>query len=353
MTRGLGLEPLPADRDPFITVVMPVRNEADFIERGVRAVLDQDYPTDLLEIIVADGMSDDGTPDLVRALAASHPDRSLTVLANPDRIVPTGLNLALAQARGDLVIRVDGHCEIEPGYLRRCVDVSRATGAECVGGPIHTIGADSTARSIAAAQSSRFGVGGVAFRTSEEPGSVDTLAFGAYRREVFEQIGTFDEELVRNQDDEFNLRLTRAGGVIWMDPSIRSTYYARGDLRSLFRQYHQYGLYKVRVMQKHRTVPSLRHLVPAVFVLGLAGAAGLSLARRRVWPIAAAAGPYLGLTLYSSVHASRDEDVALGEVAAATVAMHVGYGSGTWRGVWRFRRGLPAERGQAGSGTQA
>lgn len=127
----------------------------------------------------------------------------------------------------------------------------------------------------------------MAFRTSGEAAFVDTLAFGAYRREVFDCIGGFDEDLVRNQDDELNLRLTRAGGRIWMDPTIRSTYWSCGTLAGLWRQYHGYGFYKVRVMRKHRTVPSPRHLVPAVFVAGMVGAAVTSIARRSPWPLTA------------------------------------------------------------------
>jgi GT2 family glycosyltransferase len=329
---ALGLEPL--CEHPSLTVIMPIRNESGFIDRSLAAVLDQrDVPTP--QVIVVDGQSDDGTPDRVRALAAAR-GADVAVLDNPRRIVPVSMNLGLERATGDVIVRVDGHCVIAPDYLRRCLDALHATGAECVGGPMATIGETPTAAAIAAAQSSRFGVGGVAFRTSTEAAYVDTLAFGAYRREVFDRIGGFDEDLMRNQDDELNLRLTRAGGRIWMDPSVRSTYFSRGDLPGLWRQYHGYGFYKVRVMRKHRTVPSPRHLVPAAFVAAVVGSVAVSAARRSPWPAAAVLGPYgVGLAASSASAADRDGGVPLAPVAAATVTMHVAYGLGWWAAALR------------------
>jgi ubiquinone/menaquinone biosynthesis C-methylase UbiE/GT2 family glycosyltransferase len=321
--------------DAKVTVILPVRNEGAFIERSLGAVLTQ-QGVEPAEVIVVDGDSDDGTPDRVRLVASSH-GAAVTVLHNPQRIVPVSMNLGLARATGEVIVRVDGHCLIDPDYLRRCLDALGATGEACVGGPMETVGETGVAASIAAAQRSRFGVGGVAFRTSAEARFVDTLAFGAYRREVFEHIGTFDEELVRNQDDEFNLRLTRAGGRIWMDPSIRSTYFSRGTFGGLWRQYHGYGFYKVRVMRKHRTVPSPRHLVPAAFVGAVAGAAALSAARRSPLPLVAIAAPYAAAVGSSAAQATvpgtRTRDIAV-----ATATMHAAYGLGWWAGAVRELR---------------
>ena len=344
-SEGMRLPPLPDD--PSVSVIMPIRNEADFIDQSLGAVLTQlDAPAP--QVIVVDGHSDDGTPQRVRELAVHH-DGDVSVLDNPGRIVPISMNLGLERATGDVIVRVDGHCVIAPDYLRRCLDALRATGAECVGGPMETIGETPTAAAIAAAQSSRFGVGGVAFRTSTEAAFVDTLAFGAYRREVFDRIGTFDEDLMRNQDDELNLRLTRAGGRIWMDPSVRSTYYSRGTLKGLWRQYHGYGFYKVRVMRKHRTVPSPRHLVPAAFVAAVAGSALASVVRRSPWPVAAVLGPYaVGVAVSSVAAADPAEGVSVGPVAAATVTMHTAYGTGWWAGAIRELTGQSRRRTAAG-----
>jgi glycosyltransferase involved in cell wall biosynthesis len=269
------------DLPSFVTIIMPIRNEAGYIQRSLGSVLTQDYPGDRMEILVVDGMSDDATRDLVAQEIARQehqddapqnpPKAHIALLDNPGRIVPTALNIGLSRARGDIIVRVDGHCEIAPDYVRQIVHRLSQREASAVGGPMTTIGENRVARAISMAQSSWFGVGGVAFRTGRKEGCyVDTVAFGGYLREVFSRIGGFDEELVRNQDDEFNLRLTRSGGKIWLDPAIRSVYYSRAGFPSLWRQYFQYGFYKVRVMQKHRTVAAWRHLVPALFVSGLA-----------------------------------------------------------------------------------
>ena len=328
---GIGLPPMPDH--PTVSVVLPVRNEVTFIDQSLGAVVTQNFPHDRLEVFVVDGRSDDGTPGAAQRIAATS-GVPVTVLDNPARIVPVSMNLALKRASGDVVIRVDGHCVIDADYVRCCIDALQRTGAECVGGPMETIGQTATAAAIAAAQSSRFGVGGVAFRTSEKPAFVDTLAFGAYRREVFDRIGGFDEELVRNQDDELNLRRTRAGGRIWMDPTIRSTYFSRGTFAGLWRQYHGYGFYKVRVMRKHRTVPSPRHLVPAAFVAGVSGSLALSLVRRSPVPAATVLGPYLvGLTL-SSVQAATGP-ARPAPIALASATMHAAYGLGWWSAALR------------------
>jgi succinoglycan biosynthesis protein ExoA len=358
----LGTLPPIAD-DPTVTVVMPVRRESAFIARSLGAVIEQRGVR--AEVIVVDGDSDDGTPDVVRAIV-DETSAPVTLLDNPARIVSSSMNLALARAAGDVIVRVDGHCVIAPDYLKRCLDALRSTGDSCVGGPMATVGETSTAASIAAAQSSRVGVGGVAFRTSQAAAHVDTLAFGAYRREVFERLGGFDESLVRNQDDELNLRLTRAGGRIWMDPSIRSTYFSRGTIPGLWRQYHGYGFYKVAVMRKHRTVPSWRHLVPATFVASVAGAGAISVARRSPGPIAVVAGSYALVVAAGTIDAmsaarggpsSEAERSSAGgsmvrpaTVAVAIATMHSSYGLGFWAGLARAGSGRLQSRRRTAEG---
>mgnify|MGYP001262302047 FL=1 len=258
------------DNLPLVSVIMPVRDEAAYIERSLGSVLAQDYPADRLEILVVDGMSHDGTREYVAAAQAAR--SNLRLLDNPRGIVPPGLNIGIAQARGDIIVRVDGHCEIAPDYVRRCVEHLLAGGVEAVGGPIETIGETEEAQSIALAMSSWFGVGGSAFRTiNDRPMLVETVAFPAYTRETLRRLGPFDEELVRNQDDEYNYRLLKSGGRILLSPDIRSRYYSRGDLRKLWRQYYQYGFWKVRVMQKHPRQMRWRQFVPPAFVAALLG----------------------------------------------------------------------------------
>jgi cellulose synthase/poly-beta-1,6-N-acetylglucosamine synthase-like glycosyltransferase len=321
---------------PFVTVVMPVRDEGGFIERSLGAVLAQDWSADRMEVLVADGRSTDGTREAIEALAAK--DERVTLVDNVEGIVPTGLNRAIGRAQGEIIVRVDGHAVVPPDYLTRCIALLKASGADCAGGIIDTVGDGPEGRAIAAAQASPFGVGNATFRTGTgAPRSVDTLAFGAYRREVFDRIGLFDEELVRNQDDEFNYRLTQSGGVIWLDPSIVTTYYSRGSLRRAWRQYHQYGLFKVRVIQKRGGVPAARQLVPSAMVLGLGGAAVLSVLRRTPTWFAAAAIPYLAADLAATVKAARHDPAAAPYMVAAFPTFHVSYGTGFLRGLWRYR----------------
>ena len=268
-----------------VSIIIPIRNEAQYIRRCLNSVLSQDYPSDRMEILVVDGMSDDGTREIVQQIIEDRsPDAKdepgsgsienearprVVLLDNPKRIVPSALNIGLSQAQGEVIMRIDGHCEIAPDYISRCLELLERTGADNVGGPLKTISDTLVGRAISLATSSAFGVGGVRFRCSTNPGWVDTVFPGAFPRQVFERIGNFDEELVRNQDDEFNFRLRQSGGKIWLDPSIKISYYARSNFRGLWRQYLQYGFYKVRVIQKRGAVPSWRHLIPAAFVSGL------------------------------------------------------------------------------------
>lgn len=328
----------PLSSVPFVTVIMPIRNEASFIARSLGTVLAQEYPVDRMEVLVVDGMSDDLTRDMIAQTVADYRDAApVTVLDNPRRIVPTGMNIALAQARGDIIVRVDGHCEIAPDYVRRCVETLNATGADNVGGLQQAAGKTLAARAIALATSSPFGVGGARFHYATAAGWVDTVYLGAYRREVFERIGGFDEELVRNQDDELNFRLTQAGGKIWLDPSIRSTYYSRASFGKLWRQYYQYGLYKVRVIQKRGAVPSLRHLVPGAFVLGLLASLLLALLTRRPRLALSVAAPYAAANLGASLWTGRHDPRTLPLLPVAFAILHLSYGLGFLAGLWRWR----------------
>jgi succinoglycan biosynthesis protein ExoA len=336
---------------PLVSVIMPVRNEAAYIERSLGAVLAQEYPADRLEILVVDGMSGDGTREAVLAHAAADP--RICLLDNPAGIVPPGLNIGIGRARGDIIVRVDGHCEIAPDYVRRCVEhlLAGHDGApvEAVGGPIETIGETAEAEAIALAMSSWFGVGGSAFRTiKDRPLLVETVAFPAYRRATLQRLGPFDEELVRNQDDEYNYRLLKSGGRILLSPDIRSRYYSRGSLRSLWRQYYQYGYWKVRVMQKHPRQMRSRQFVPPAFVAGLAGSAALGMVFR---PFRALLGVVLTLYLAANVVAS----LSLGREHAPRLLvihpiLHLSYGLGFLVGLVHFagRFGVSGDRSAVG-----
>lgn len=258
-----------ANSVPFVTIVMPVRNEAGFIRSNLLSLLRQTYPQDRMEILVIDGMSDDGTRDIVSELSAEHP--SIRLIDNPGRIVPGGLNLAIKQARGEIIIRVDGHVEVADDFIEASVgalaDQPTAWG---VGGPIIHAGKTNTGKAVAAAMSHRIGVGGASHRLKDFEGFGEGTAFPAFYNWVFDKAGLYDEQLVRNQDDEFYFRVIQAGGKFYITPRIRYTYYVRDRLGQLYRQYFQYGFWRIPVMRKHRRPTTLRQILPSLFYLTMA-----------------------------------------------------------------------------------
>lgn len=249
---------------PFVSVVMPVRNEAAHIADCLADALGQDYPADRFEVLVADGCSTDATPQIIAELQSQHPN--LRLIPNPQRITPTGLNAAIRAAHGEIIARMDAHTEYARDYLRQCVMVLKETGAQNAGGAARTKANGYLQQAISLAYHSPFSAGGARFHNVEYEGEVDTVTYGCWRKQTLLDLGLFDEELVRNQDDELNLRLTRQGGKIWQSARIRSWYHPRASLAALLRQYSQYGYWKVRVIQKHKLPASWRHLVPGAWL---------------------------------------------------------------------------------------
>ena len=327
-----------SDLRPFVSVIMPVRNEAAFIERSLGAVVDQDYPLERFDILVVDGMSDDGTREKVKRLRTVSPHPVIRLLDNPGRTAPHALNVGLASATGEVIVRVDGHCEIAGDYLTRSVEALQAHEAGCVGGPIETIGEDAISETIAVAMSSRFGVGASPFRVgSDRARDVDSVAFPAWPRAVMEAAGPFDEELVRNQDDEYNYRLRKLGYRIHLVPEIRCLYYSRGSLKSLWRQYFQYGFWKVRVLQKHPRQMKLRQFVPPALVAYLLATAALA-----VWipagalALAAGAGLYLVAVAVATAGTARRARRFAVLLPVIFACLHLSYGAGFLAGLARF-----------------
>ncbi len=322
---------------PLVSILMPVRNEAGYIERSLKSVLEQDYPAGKMQIIVADGMSEDGTRQLLQEFQAQHPQ--LLVIDNPGRIVPKALNAAIPLAKGEALIRVDGHCQIAPDYVQRCVQHLQAGEVDGVGGATETLGETRLARWIALAMSSPFGVGGSAFRTTQDRTCLaDTIPFPAYTREIVLRAGPYDEELVRNQDDEYNYRLRSLGAKLLLAADVRSVYYSRSSLRSLWRQYFQYGFWKVRVFQKHPRQMSLRQFVPPVFVAALMGSAILAVvAPWGRWLLALVVGSYLVANLAASLWtAIRRDPSAFWLLPLIYAILHLSYGLGFLVGLVRF-----------------
>jgi glycosyltransferase involved in cell wall biosynthesis len=328
-----------------VSIVVPCRNEVAHIREFLECLLAQDLGGMGWEAIIADGMSDDGTRELLEEYCALHPE--LRVISNPGRIVSTGLNAAIRAARGDIILRMDAHTTYSSDYCRQCVETLERTGADNVGGPARTRARGLLARAIAAAFHSRFSTGGARFHDEGYRGWVDTVPFGCWRKTTLERLGLFDEALVRNQDDELNLRLSRAGGKIWQEPDIVCWYSPRPTLAGLWLQYFQYGFWKVAVIRKHRLPGSWRHLVPVLFVLiNAALLASMAIAAARgapQWFVSTAilwlalAVAYAAANLMASLAAARRYGWAILPFLPAVFAVyHFSWGLGFFTGMLRF-----------------
>lgn len=331
---------------PFISIILPVRNEDRYIERALYSIAAQDYPRSRIEALVVDGRSTDRTREMVSRFAA---ESTLDVLLidNPRYMPAAAMNIGLAHARGDIIIRLDGHASLAPDYLSRCVEALDDTGADCVGGVLRNDGDTYIGRAIAIAMSSRFGVGGASFRSGGR-GPTDTVAFGAYRRDVFDRIGNFTEDIDKGEDDEFNYRLLDAGGSIMLVPEIRASYTVRGSLRALWRQYFGYGMAKPQVLRRHPAQARPRQLAPAAFALSaVATSAAASIGHAR--PLAALGTVYtLAATIASLVLAARHGWRYLPPLPLIFLCLHLSYGLGFLAGTVGLA-GWPSRSARSGA----
>lgn len=317
----------------FVSVIMPVRNEAAFIARSLGAVLAQEYPPDAMEILVVDGESSDATREIIRGLPGAE---RVDILRNAARNQAAGMNAALRVARGEIIVRVDGHTIIAPDYVRQCVAALEQTGAEEVGGCMAPVGTTPTGKAIAAAARSRFAVPS-AFHVSHTPQYTDTVYLGAWPRSVLERAGGYDERLSPNEDYDLNYRIRRAGGRIYLSPGIRSEYYGRQSFAALARQYYFYGEAKVAALRKHPESLRARQLVAPAFVAALvAGAALAPFTRLALLAWLAVVAAYLVANAVCSVMASKGRGATLAwRVALAFLTIHLAWGAGFWDGLVR------------------
>lgn len=322
-----------------VSVIVACRDEVRHIRAFLDSLLSQSTDGIDVEFLIADGMSTDGTRTILTEYASASP--ALRLIDNPGLIVSTGLNAAIREARGQIIIRMDAHTEFDPGYIQACVRLLKETQAANVGGPARTKAEGLKARAIAAAYHSPFSTGGAKFHDPDYEGPVDTVTYGCWRKETLDRVGYFDEDLVRNQDDELNLRIIRSGGIIWQSPQIVSWYRPRGELRKLFRQYFQYGYWKIAVIRKHRMPASWRNLVPGLFVVSLLASVILFLAGilagysvLAALPLASIVTAYvLSLTCFS-VHTARKAEWKILPLLPLTFAVyHVSYGLGFLTGL--------------------
>ena len=317
-----------------LSVICPIYNEEKHIAACLDSILRQDFPKEELEVLLVDGMSTDRTREIVQQYTEQYP--FIFLLDNPKRIVPTGLNIAIRVAKGDVIIRLDAHAIYPDNYFSVLVDKLYALNADNVGGLCRTLPAKETpvCEAIAAALSSPFGMGDSHFRigTNKEM-QVDTVPFGCFRREVFDKIGYFDEELVRNQDDEFNGRIIKFGGHIYLIPSVVIDYYGRDSIGKVSKMFYQYGLFKPLVNKKLGNPASVRQFFPFFFVLGLMIGFVLSFVHKLFLILyVAVLALYILLSAYFSIRQVKGlKRIVL--LMVTFLVIHVSYGWGYLRGM--------------------
>ncbi|MGH2866935.1 MAG: glycosyltransferase family 2 protein [Solirubrobacteraceae bacterium] len=326
--------------DPFVSVVIPVFNEERYIEACLASVLDQDFPADRYEVIVADGGSTDRTREIVESIARRHPN--VRLLDNPSRTQAAGLNRAILASRGEFIARQDGHAEWTRGHLRTSVRLLIESGADNVGGRAEGVGRGITGRAIACAMQSRFGVGGARFRYSRRLEEAATVFPGTFRRRALERVGLFDEAYPPHEDYELNHRITESGGRILYSPEIPTRYHVRESVADLARQYFCYGRAKVRVARSSRGVVRPYHLAPPMLVVGVCSSLPLVMHRRGRRLVLGTVAAYAVGCIAAGLRSGRGEPAAVRvRVPALFVVLHLAWGAGFWAGVAEATRGTP------------
>lgn len=319
---------------PTVTIAMPAYNEENYIEACIASVQAQDYPADRIEILVADGRSTDRTREILDRLSAEDP--RIKMIDNPARLQAAGLGVMVKQATGDVIVRMDVHCEYAPDYVRKCVEALERTGADNVGGAQRAKSKTFFQRALCAALESPLGVGGAKYRSADAEGFVDTVFLGAFRRKIFETVGLWDPAAITNEDSELNQRILESGGQIYLSREIVVHYFPRESFKTLAKQYYKYGRGRARTLLKLGTFPTLRPALPFLMVCG--GAA--MLAMPPLWPLVPAA--FATYALATGAEAVRVAG-KLGPAAIPTVwaifpAIHISHGVGFAAGLLQYFR---------------
>lgn len=324
---------------PFISVIVPVYKEENYIHACVDSMLAQDYPKECMEWFFVDGMSPDRTWEILAEYQENYPDL-IHLLKNPDKTVPFAMNIAIRQAKGTYIIRLDAHAEYALDYFTKCVEVLERTGADNVGGVMETKSRTPIGASIAKMLSTKFGVGNAQFRTNGKDGYVDTVPFGAFRREVFEKVGLYDERLTRNQDSELNYRIIHNGGKIYLSNEIKLAYYCRDSVGGIVKMAVTNGKWNIITSKLCPGSMRLRHFVPCFFVLSLIGMPLLSLLFPLFWWLfGIELAAYLALAAYFAMKAA-DGIKEFFVLLYLFPVFHISYGWGSLKGIFAvlFRR---------------
>lgn len=264
---------------PFISIIVPCYNEEKTIQHLLNSLLSQTYPLNKMEVIISDGLSTDNTLAVIESFQKKHGELKVIVTNNQLKTIPSGLNQAIRESRGDLIIRLDAHSMPIKEYVERCVSAHQNKKGDNVGGVWDIRPSENTwvADSISYAAAHPLGAGDAMYRLNAKAGAVDTVPFGSFTKSLIDKIGGFDETLLANEDYEFNVRVRQAGGVVYLDPSIRSVYFSRGTLQKLFIQYWRYGFWKLKMLRRYPHTLRWRQALPPLFVLSLIALSVLSL----------------------------------------------------------------------------
>ena len=326
----------------MLSVICPIYNEEKYIAKCIDSILAQDYPKDDLEVIFVDGMSSDRTREIVAEYSAKYP--FIRLIDNPDRIVPPAMNIGIKVSVGDIIVRLDAHAVFPQNYLSELVKNLHELDADNVGGVCRTLPINDTpvCRSIAYVLSSSFGMGNSHFRIGADTiKEVDTVPFGCFKRELFERVGYFDEELTRNQDDEFNGRIIKNGGKIFLLPDLVIDYFARDTVAKVYKMFYQYGLFKPLVNKKLGQPATIRQFFPLLFVLGLIlGPLTFLISSAFIWLYLGVLLVYLTLAAVFSSKESRSLKEVLIKIWVYFV-VHFAYGWGYINGIIKLIFKIP------------
>lgn len=315
---------------PFVSVLLVTRNEKNYIRMSLMSLIEQTYPKDRFEIIISDGMSDDGTLDIIKELQTRYNSDvfHITVIPNEKYILAAGWNIGIKAAKGDYVVRIDAHAEAAPDFIEKNVETMMTVDAVCVGGKLTSRSLDGDDNIVSKILSSPFGVGNSSFRVSDTAGYADTAVYGLYRKSIFEEVGYFDETMVRNQDIELHGRIKRAGYKFYFNPEIQSTYYTRNTLKKMLKQAYGNGKWNMILLKKGGSALSLRHLVPFVFVCHLLLSAIGGFFAHSVWILCIGV---IFLHLFLGLYFAARKTDRIGEVLEMPwlfMLLHLAYGFG-------------------------
>ena len=326
---------------PFVSAMIVTRNEEEYIGKAVRSLLYQDYPPEAYELLIIDGESTDSTLSVINKEYEHYVNDvnipvKLTIYKNEKRILATGWNIGIGESKGEYLVRIDGHAYADPDFISQNVKTILNVGAECVGGPIETVSNSKCGELIKKALSSPFGVGGAKFRYKKDSGYVDTVAYGMYKKQVFDELGLFDERLVRTQDNDFHRRMRDKGYKFYLNPAIKTHYYSRNSIKKLTKQQFQNGIWTMVNFKNRPGKMAIRHFIPLIFVLAVGACIVFSLLDKDwIFMLIALLFVYFLFGFYFAFKRSKDWNHRL-LMPLIFFIIHFSYGLGSIRGIFKF-----------------